>query len=444
MFNGNSSLRAVDYETGQTYDGMLLTGKVILALMQEIPDYFTKPEEDYPMEKRHKILIVDDDPVIVAATRRILESAGYETLGAQDGMEALELTRAQRPDLVLLDVNMPKMNGFEVCRRIKADPPLAETFVIMLSSERADSDSYVDGLNMGADGYIARPIANRELLARVKAMLRIMAAEQALKKYSETLEQMVAERTQELREAQEQLARQEKLAALGQMAGSVAHELRNPLAVIKGAVYYLKLVQPDADDKVKEYLDRIEGETQTAEKIISDLLDFSRIKSVDMQPVAVSDLVRSALERFPAPENVCVTLNLPENLPEIYVDLRQMIQVLGNLVVNACQAMTSTSSVTGVSTSSTTALVETKLTISAALDGDTMKIVVQDTGVGITPENIKKLFEPLFTTKAKGIGLGLAVSKKLTEANGGRIEVESEAGKGSTFTLWLPCYSLPN
>jgi signal transduction histidine kinase len=394
------------------------------------------------MEKQHKILIVDDDPIIVAATRRILESAGYETLGAQDGMEALDLTRAQHPDLMLLDVNMPKMDGFEACRRIKADPDLAETFVIMLSSERADSDSRVDGLNMGADGYIARPIANRELLARVEAMLRIKAAEQTLKKYSEALEQMVAERTRELREAQEQLVRKEKLAVLGQMAGSVGHELRNPLAVIKGAVYYLKLVQPDADDKVKEYLDRIESETHNADKIISDLLDFSRIKSVDMEPVAVSDLVLRALERFPAPENVRVKLNLPENLPKIYVDLRQMIQVLGNLMVNACQAMISTP-LRGQA-SSTTALVETRLTISAALDGDTMKIVVQDTGVGISSENMNKLFEPLFTTKAKGIGLGLAVSKKLTEANGGRIEVESEPDKGSTFTLWLPCYSLPN
>jgi signal transduction histidine kinase len=341
-----------------------------------------------------------------------------------------------------MDVNMPKMDGFEACRRIKADPALAGIFIIIMSSTSTDSDSRADGLNMGADGYIARPIANRELLARVEAMLRIKAAEQTLKKYSEALEQMVAERTRELREAQEQLVRKEKLAVLGQMAGSVGHELRNPLAVIKGAVYYLKLVQPDADDKVKEYLDRIESETHNADKIISDLLDFSRIKSVDMEPVAVSDLVLRALERFPAPENVRVTLNLPENLPKIYVDLRQMIQVLGNLVVNACQAMISTP-LRGQA-SSTTALVETKLTISAALEGDTMKIVVQDTGVGISSENMNKLFEPLFTTKAKGIGLGLAVSKKLTEANGGRIEVESEPDKGSTFTLWLPCYSLPN
>jgi signal transduction histidine kinase len=121
-----------------------------------------------------------------------------------------------------------------------------------------------------------------------------------------------------------------------------------------------------------------------------------------------------------------VTLNLPENLSTAYADPSQMTQVLGNLVVNACQAMTEGG----------------KLVISAKPstlnDQPSVAIAVNDTGMGIPPENMQKLFEPLFTTKPKGIGLGLAISQKLVEANGGRIEVESEAGKGSTFTVWLP------
>ena len=209
---------------------------------------------------------------------------------------------------------------------------------------------------------------------------------------------------------------------LGQLAGSVGHELRNPPGIINNAIYYLRMVQPDADEKVKEYLGIIEAETHTADKIISDLLDFSRIKSVDVEPVVVSDLVRRTLERFPAPENVQVTLNLPENLPTIYIDPRQMTQVLGNLVLNACQAMPKGG----------------EITLSAKKKGKMVAIAVADTGVGIPPENMKKLFEPLFTTKPKGIGLGLAVSKKLVEANGGKIEVESEPGKGSIFTVYLP------
>ncbi|MBE3038408.1 MAG: PAS domain S-box protein, partial [Chloroflexi bacterium] len=249
-------------------------------------------------------------------------------------------------------------------------------------------------------------------------------AEKELKTYSEHLEEMVKERTRALSEAQEQLVRHERLAVLGQLAGSVSHELRNPLAVISNAVYYLKLIQPDADHEVKEYLNMVEKETRTADKIITDLLDFARIQSMERESVAVSELVRQTLERFPAPPPVEVVLELPADLPPVYADPRQMMQVLDNLVVNACQAMP-----TGG-----------KLTLLAHRQEQMVVIAVKDSGVGIPPENMRKLFEPLFTTKLKGIGLGLAVSQKLAEANGGRIEVESEPGKGSTFSVYLPVY----
>jgi diguanylate cyclase (GGDEF)-like protein len=139
-----------------------------------------------------KILIVDDDRAIRSDTRRTLNAAGYETLEAQDGEEALRAVREHNPDLMLLDVNMPKMDGFAVCRRVKADPALARTFIIIMSGERADSDSYIDGLNMGADGYIGRPIANRELLAHVQAMLRIKAAEDAVRQKEQQLRDLIA------------------------------------------------------------------------------------------------------------------------------------------------------------------------------------------------------------------------------------------------------------
>ncbi|PKN94008.1 MAG: hypothetical protein CVU44_06290 [Chloroflexi bacterium HGW-Chloroflexi-6] len=250
-------------------------------------------------------------------------------------------------------------------------------------------------------------------------------AEAALQLLNTELEKRVEERTNELRNAQEKLLRKEKLAVLGQMAGSLGHELRNPLGVINNAIYYLKNIQPDADAQIKEYLAIIELETHNADKIISDLLDFSRVKSVnsiDAESVTVSDLVQRTLERFPAAENVDVTLKIPENLPAIYVDPYQVTQVLGNLVLNACQAMNNGG----------------KITLAAKKKGNMVAISISDTGTGITPENVENLFEPLFTTKPKGIGLGLTVSQKLTEANGGRIEVKSEPGNGSTFTVWLP------
>jgi PAS domain S-box-containing protein len=273
-------------------------------------------------------------------------------------------------------------------------------------------------------------------------------AEEEIRQLNTRLEQRVEERTRELRDTQEQLVRQEKLAVLGQLAGGVGHELRNPLGVINSAIYYLKLVQPDAPQKIKQYHSMIEQEVRNSEKIISDLLDFARIKSVDRIQTSVADLVAHTLDRFPVPESVKLVLDLPSDLPTVFADPRQMEQVLGNLTVNACQAMTSQSSEDG-------APEPCQLTISArqlpmvpgddpqslgvqGLQNGMVAIAVTDTGTGITPENMKKIFEPLFTTKIKGIGLGLAVSRKLTEANKGRIDVHSEPGKGSTFTLVLP------
>jgi PAS domain S-box-containing protein len=256
-------------------------------------------------------------------------------------------------------------------------------------------------------------------------------AEEALRDYNTRLATEVAARTRELTEAQEKLVRQEKLAVLGQLAGSVGHELRNPLGVINNAVYYLKMTQPDVDEKISKYHAVIEQEVHNAEKIITDLLDFARVKSVDQELIAIPVLVQSVLARFLVPEYITTVLDLPADLPNILVDQRQMEQVLGNLTTNACQAMLEGGTLT------------IRAQPAALDDGQpAVRIQVIDTGSGITAENLKKLFEPLFTTKARGIGLGLAVSRKLVEANGGRIDVQSEVGKGSTFTVYLPVKSL--
>jgi PAS domain S-box-containing protein len=283
--------------------------------------------------------------------------------------------------------------------------------------------------------------AQREIAERKRA-------EDEIRQLNATLEQRVEERTRELREAQEQLVRSEKLATLGQLAGGVGHELRNPLSVINTSIYYLKLTQPEASEKIKEHHAMIEQEVHNADKIISDLLDFARVISSDRKPVSAAKLVRQTLKRFPVPPSVKVTLKLPLTLPMVFADPRQVEQVLGNLTTNACQAMVNGGKLT-ISARLHKGLSENDAPggVTAAGDGggsnfvmekEMVGIAVKDTGTGITPENMKKLFEPLFTTKAKGIGLGLAVSQKLAEANGGRIEVESEVGKGSTFTLYLP------
>jgi PAS domain S-box-containing protein len=256
-------------------------------------------------------------------------------------------------------------------------------------------------------------------------------AEQAQAEYSARLEADVAQRTQELRDAQEQLVRQEKLAVLGQLASGVAHELRNPLGVIANAVYFLKAVQPNADAAILDYLGIISAEVNNADKIVTDLLDFARIKGVARETTRLAALIEDVLQKYPPAANIAVAIECPDPLPPLFVDPRQIEQVLTNLVINACQAMPQGGA----------------LTLRAEVVGEPMSagpepsfvaLQVADTGTGISPENMKKLFEPLFTTKAKGIGLGLAVSKKLIEANGGKFEVLSEPGRGSTFTIFLP------
>jgi len=227
---------------------------------------------------------------------------------------------------------------------------------------------------------------------------------------------------QKLQETQEQLIRREKLAVLGQMAGSVGHELRNPLGVISNAAYYLKMTLSETDEITREYLEIISSEVSNSEKIISDLLNLSRTKPAEREKVNVPELISQVLEKQPILQGIEVRREISPHLPYLYVDPRQIEEVLINLIINAYQAMPQG----GV------------LTIKAQEKEDKVLILITDTGVGISKENLSKLFEPLFTTKARGIGLGLCVSRNLTEVNGGEIKVKSKEGEGTTFTLILP------
>jgi len=257
-------------------------------------------------------------------------------------------------------------------------------------------------------------------------------AEEKIRQLNATLEQRVEERTSALQDAQEQLLRKEKLATLGMLAGSVGHELRNPLGVINTSIYYLNLVQPQADEKIKQHHAMIQQEVRNADKIISDLLDFGRNINAERELVSVPEIVQRTLERFPVPASVEVKLEFPADLPKVFADPHQVEQILGNLTTNASQVMVSEGTITNETNN------DSILTISGIKQMDMVVISIKDTGLGISPENIKKIFEPLFSTKTKGIGLGLAVSRKMAEANGGGIEVESELGKGSTFKLYVP------
>jgi PAS domain S-box-containing protein len=243
----------------------------------------------------------------------------------------------------------------------------------------------------------------------VRDITKRKQAEEALKEYTERLEEMVDERTQELRAAQQQLLRAERLAAIGQLGASIGHELRNPLGIIKNSAYYLDMKMGSADEKVKKHLSIIEKEITRSNKIITDLMDFARVRSPTLRKTDANLLVREAISRSDIPENVEVITHLAKGLSPLMADPGQIEQVFINMISNAAQAMTSSDSTE-----------------------------FKDNGVGISEENLAKLFQPLFSTKTKGIGLGLAICKAIVEAHEGRVEVESEVGKGATFTVKLP------
>ena len=248
-------------------------------------------------------------------------------------------------------------------------------------------------------------------------------AQDELAQLNAELEERVEQRTQELRETQEQLVRREKLAALGQLAGGVAHEIRNPLGVIKNSVYYLKMIADHLDDDGKECVEEIDREVATANRIVSELLDFTRdvpshVETVFSLPDAIATAVRAAA----VPQTVRLEIDENSTVRSLRADQGQIERVLTNLIRNACQAMSGDGTVT----------------ITATDTADHVVVHVRDTGIGIPAGELNSVFEPLFTTKAKGIGLGLAVSRRYAQRNGGSLTVESKVGEGTTFHLSVP------
>jgi len=262
-------------------------------------------------------------------------------------------------------------------------------------------------------------------------------AEKEIRRLNEELEQKVEERTRELMEAQEELLRREKLSMLGIVAANVGNELRNPLGVMSNAVFFLDSQLTDAEESVKEYLEIIRQEIDGSQRILSDFIDFFCAKPPKVKAVPVDELIHRSLAGCVVPENVAFCVELPERLPVVKVDPSQMRQVFQNLITNAVQAMPEGGALR-VSVRRVGAIDASSLQNSQQETGNFIEICVADSGAGISPKNKDKIFQPLFSTKSRGIGLGLSISRDLTEANGGRIEVTSEFGKGTIFSVILP------
>lgn len=272
---------------------------------------------------------------------------------------------------------------------------------------------------------MAEGIMNREEQLQLELVYR-KNTEHELRELKEHLEQEVAKKTKQLIFAREKLFRSEKLAFIGKLAGSVAHELRTPLGAIKNSVYYLKMkIKGSAESKVPKYLDFIDTEADIANKIISDVLVYARLREPKHEQVDIPEIIAETMSFIEVPANITVNIRNGDNVPVIFADQVQIGQVFQNIITNAIQAMPGGG----------------RLDITAIQKGREVEIDFTDTGEGIDDEDLDKIFEPLFSTKNTGIGLGLSTCQTIVELYNGKIEVMSEKEKGTTIKVVLPIAS---
>ena len=214
----------------------------------------------------------------------------------------------------------------------------------------------------------------------------------------------------------------ERLATLGQVAGGIAHELRNPLNVMKTSIYYLANARNPSPEKTTEHLERIHRQVGVADGVITALSDFAKLPIPNLKPVSLVGCVQQIMESLSLSEGIEVTVEIPDGLPPVLADPVQLSIVVSNLMRNARDAMPNGGA----------------LGIAARRNGSQVEIVVRDTGCGMTSEVLERVLEPLYTTKARGIGLGLTITHAIIDKHGGALAIESEPGQGSVFTLHMP------
>jgi DNA-binding response OmpR family regulator len=378
-----------------------------------------------------KILLVDDDPALLYAYARIMAAAGYEVLQAETGEEGLRASRERHPDLVLLDAALPDGDGVEICRRIKSDPDLAGIFVIMLSGRRVSADDQVEGLEAGADGYLAKPIEQRALLAHIRALLRIKQTERELRESEERQRSLVAN----LREANRRLEEYGRLKA--EFVANMSHELRTPLTAIIGFAQLAALAN-DGNPVPSTYqrsFERILRNGKHLLALIDDVLDIAKIEAgrmkIHREHFDLAELVQSTfneMQSLAQQKKLEYRLRIPESLSLAFTDPLRVRQVVINLLSNAIKFTHKGS-------------VEAEL---LPWDGGECRFVVRDTGVGIDEKSAKFIFERFrqvdgsMSRVAGGAGLGLSIVQQIVHLLGGRIEVVSALGEGSTFTVTIP------
>ncbi|MDJ0517735.1 MAG: response regulator [Trichodesmium sp. MO_231.B1] len=428
------------------------------------------------MDNSDLILVVDDTPANLAVLSEALSDADFEVAIATDGELAISQAELSLPSLILLDVMMPGIDGFETCRRLKASK-ITQNIPIIFMTALSDSTDKVKGLSLGAVDYVTKPFQEAELIARVKTQLKLYHL-------TEHLEHQVAERTAELKQAlhqvqqsQVQLVQSEKMAALGQLVAGVAHEINNPLNFIYANLShmeeyteifldFLELYQknyPHPVDEIKEQAEDVDLEfvqsdviktiasmkigTERIREIVLSLRNFSRIDEAEFKAVDIHEGIESTLmilqHRFKAqtkrPE--IKIIRKYDKLPAIECYSGQLNQVFMNILVNAIDSLEEASSkftYQQIHDNPNQIIIRTSV-----IDSKSVEIAIGDNGCGI-PEHIRQyIFDPFFTTKpvGKGTGMGLSISYQIiTEKHKGQLKCFSEVGQGTKFVIQIPIH----
>lgn len=351
------------------------------------------------METKSKILIVDDTADTVELLQKRFQAEGYATAVAYDGEEGLQKVATEHPDLIVLDVMMPKLDGFKVCERLRKDENTRYIPILMLTA-KSEMPNKIKGLDIGADDYISKPFNYKEVSARVKSLLA-------------------------KKDAVNNLLEEEKTGALGKMLDEVAHEVRNPLVAIGGFARRIHKNLPEGD-KNREYAEIILNNVEALEKMVQQLFavksaSFSYIESCD-----INEIVQTAITMFNREikgNNITVKTHLLEPSPTIPADQGNLTIAISRLVENAIESMKGEKRV---------------LDISTATNDRHIKIQIADTGQGLSREAMKSIYDPFFSSKIYGPGLGLTFVLKTIRNHNGTISVESEEGRGACFTIKLP------
>ncbi|MCX6640578.1 MAG: ATP-binding protein [bacterium] len=372
---------------------------------------------------RPTILIVDDNQEFLRAIEEILSlKAGFHVVCLSDGRKTMEVAAREQPDVIVLDVYMPGTDGPTICRWLKSTKKLANIPVLFLTAVDVDSNFRARCLDEGGDDFLQKPVGAEELLARIRVLLRIKTLQDTLRRERDELELKVKERALELKQ-------KETFAAIGKMVAGVAHEIRNPLGAISNSAAVLSrdLILEGEDLKLMEI---IVGESARLRETINHFLTFAHPPPCHFTPVEISKLVEDTLilvrrDSLCGP-GVNLEVQIEPDVGVIEADRDRLHQVLWNLIRNALEA------ISGQGT------VQIRISTETVNGTPGISLIVQDDGSGIPEEDHEHVFEPFFTRKVRGSGLGLASVAGIVNSHNGSIDLQSAKGQGARFHLWLP------